>query len=119
MFICKVTNLLFLPLFYDRQNKEFSLFFILLQQILDIKSAGGKYLEQPKRLSMELFLFLSWHRNTAKTTPICAYQGGRGWRLQKLMERYTNHQNLFADVSKCYYMFEYIPSKNGFLKHIA
>lgn len=49
--ICKVTNLLFLPLFFDLQNKEFSLFFILLQQILDIKSAGGKlYLERPKRL---------------------------------------------------------------------
>lgn len=87
MFNCKVTNLLFLPFFFsfDRQNKEFSLFFILIQQIQDIKSAGGKYLERPKRLSMYLFFFLSWHRNTAKITPICGNQGGGGWRLQKLM----------------------------------
>ena len=104
--ICKVTNLLFLPLFFDLQNKEFSLFFILLQQILDIKSAGGKlYLERPKRLWNYSY---SYHDIVTRQKPqpfvpikVVGDGDSRNW-----WERYTNHQNLFAEVSKCYYMFE-------------
>lgn len=59
MFKCKVTNLIRLFFFFfDPRNKEFSCFFFhshcniicAAKQIQDIKSAGGKYLERPKRL---------------------------------------------------------------------
>ena len=55
--VCKVTNLLFLPFFLDRQNKEFSLFFILLQQILD-KCSRRKILGTTKKAIYVAILIL-------------------------------------------------------------